>query len=197
MGWIGPAIYGVSTLAGILGRPKRGESVEAINNKYRGERVSGYLSPEDRAQVERTRTGGVAAAERGAELTRGSIYRQINSRHLSGASAAALQLTADQQAAEGRDKASMFADDQGYKLYKGNEQYERDKQATAWGNAIGQSTRQGNRADLQDATFWNSVLEGIPGILSLMEGKGATTAATETTPGAEGRYDPLDPSKWG
>ena len=182
---LGGAQAATSIYGALRGR-KRGPSVQSIDDRFRNERVSGYLTPEDRAMVERTRLAGVQGAERSADLTRQSVYRQVAGRHLSGASAAAMGLRADEQAAEGRDQANLAAANEEYGLYKGNEGYEREKQATAWGNEVGDAVRGNARADLQDSTFWNSALESIPAIRSLWSGLGGTKMATDLNPESYG-----------
>ena len=194
--WLLPAI---TTAVGALSaarRPKRYDAKAArrISDRYMGMRPGGYLTPEDEAFTERTRARGVASARRTGALGREAAQLQSRARGLSGASAGALQIEANNAEAFGRESAYGAATDAAYGLYGTNRDFEREKMFKAWGGELGAAEQEGRMGAQREAGLWNSILGTAPLIANMWSG--ASSAGPSQSylggyaEGAGGYYNP-------
>ncbi len=210
MSWILPAIQVGTSIYGAYksGRDAKKASlqpnIQAINRNYMGQNPGAVVTPEDAAQIERTRMAGNQSAARSAELSRYSVLHSARARGLSGASAAALESEVDQQQARDREQNALAAANQTYQTGANARQFGREKLMTAWGNEIGGAQQAATQANAQNSTMWNSILEGMPALMaafspapkvstSLDPNVYGGTNPTPATPRG-GNYQPLVPS---
>jgi hypothetical protein len=199
-------ISAAATLAplviGAFRRPKKGPNRYAIINKYRGTRPEGYVTPEDQAAAERTRTRIAGAATAAAGRRRAENTRQVSARGLGGPAAAALEQQASDTEAGGAEEAARTSADQLYQAFQSNLGYARQQNDTAFGAEIGAATHDAALADAQNASFWNSVNEAIPGIVSAWSPAPTATPTASTSgvvtpttglPGVAGRQTTVAP----
>lgn len=173
-------ITAAATLApivlGALHKKKKGPNRLAIIQKYRNTRPAGYTTPEDEAAAERTRTRIAGSAQVVARRRRMQNAREVTTRGLSGPAAAALEEQATQVEGAGAEEAARTSADQLYKAFQSNLGYERNKNDTSFGAELGVATQDAARADAQNASFWNSLMETLPGIAQAWAPLGKTPA---------------------
>lgn len=194
-----PILAAISTGASIYGalRASRGGrrvDVNRINSKYMGMRPEGYTSAADENQLRLQLATGTRQAERGGVLGNMAVDRQIRSRKLSGASAAALHTRIAQQTAMGRESAAEGVARTRYGMYNNNLGFERNKMFKSWGAEIGQAQADNARLDSQNATMWNSIIESAPAIARMWRGNGVPQTSISPNPGVNPPLpDPYDP----
>lgn len=174
----------------VFRRPKRGPNRYAIVDRYRRSRPVGYTTAEDIAASERTRTRMAGAGEAAAQRRRAENVRQVSARGLSGAAAAALEEQASDISAGAAEEASRTSADQLYKAFQSNLGYERHQNDTAFGAELGLATEDAARADAQNSTFWNSLLEAIPNVAGAFSGLGQAPVSAGAHVGSAVMRDP-------
>jgi hypothetical protein len=152
--------------AGLFHHRPRTPNIQGIIQRYRNEGPSAYLSPEDRAAAARTRTEVSGSAARAAQIQRAEQGRQILARNLQGPAAAALADEATATEAQGREQGATEEANQLYTTGK-------EKQNTLFGAELGAANTAAQRADSQDQTFWNSMID-LAGATSSLWGTPAT-----------------------
>jgi hypothetical protein len=163
-------------------RPKE-PNRQAILARYRSSKPVGYVTPEDQAAAERTRSRIAGAATSAAQRARQMNARQVTARGLSGPAAAALEQGATDTEAAGGETAALNSADQLYKAFESNLGYARNQNDTAFGAEMGLASQDAARAQAQDSTFWNSMLEAIPAVASGFPAAPAGAHSTAPTAG--------------
>lgn len=151
-------------ILGAFHRSKKGPNRNAIIARYRASRPAGYVTPEDEAAAERTRTRLAGASAAAAQRARQMNARQVSARGLSGPAAAALEQGATDVEAQGSEDAARNSADQLYQAFQSNLGYERGKNDTAFGAEMGVASQDAALNAAKDSTFWNSMLEAIPAV---------------------------------
>ena len=173
-------------------------SYQDIINKYLNMRPGGYLSPEDMIASERTRSrlrSGVQTAAKGRRI---GMSRSLVARGLNASPAAsAAELGISQDEALGLQQADEAAAGQEYNSYSTNRGYMQNLVAQAMGGELAGAEAQRNRDALRNSTFWNSILETAPTLLSFFGGGAAramvpsyATGPRATGGGGGATYDP-------
>ncbi len=189
---------GAAALAA-LRRNKKGPNRQAIVDRYRTSRPTGYVTAEDQAAAARTQTRLAAAAQAVAKRRRETNASQVTARGLSGPAAAALEQQATDVEAQGGEEAARTSADQLYKAFQSNLGYARNQNDNAFTGELGIATQDAARADAQNAGFWNSALEATKAIAPMLGSLGGGTTApvagggspvVASRQGAPGAYRP-------
>ena len=135
-----------------------------------GLRAEGYVSPEDKAaagltEARLSRAATSTAAGQRLEANRRATQRGINT-------APAMEATygrIGQTEAGGRQAAADTAAEQEYSAFLGNKRFEQGKLMGLVGARLGDVARDQSRQDLQQSSFWNSLLEYAPTALDSVD----------------------------
>lgn len=176
---VGP-LGGPSGNEGGAGGLGRGYSrrVRSINRRYRGEKVQGYLTPEDLANAERQR--GRAGKAFGAYSSAGRAGAIGRARARGISSSPALERTLGRFAQdEGKylENINTGVEGQLYNTQQGREGFERERLMYGWGSELGASLRDWQSEQAKTAQFWNSFVPLATDALSSIFGGGGLPAA--------------------
>jgi hypothetical protein len=158
-------------------------------------RPSGYLTPEDLASGEAQRARGVRGATATAGLQRLEAMRRIRARGIDSAPANEATLArVDQGEARGRQAAGDAADEYLSNIRTGNQRFEQNKAMALIGGHLQDTVRGGARADAQQSTFMNSLLDYTPaalGAIDQMHAGKAVKAGRKQYNAATGKIEPV------
>jgi hypothetical protein len=157
--------------------------IRAINSRFRDQRPTGYLTPEDYTQREATFGRGAATAGKLASDASAGVRRRAAIRGISGGPAMERDLARVTQNQGAQDEsAAARADAALYGTKMNREGFERDKLMYEWGSELGADMRDWQGQQAQDAQFWNSVIPLATEALGSLSGGG--DFVTPERPGA-------------
>lgn len=182
---IGPAVtLGTTALGAIFGRPKKKKTINlrALIDRYLAMRPGGYVTAEDKAASERTRSRLAGAAGESARGRRIQSRRAVTARGLAGSPAdLAADLAITQDEALGRQGAAEQAAAQEYDAYSSNRGYNQGMVARALGLEAGAEMENARLDSAREAEFWNSILSVAPTLGQYFSP--AAQPSTATAPG--------------
>ena len=157
-GWDDALVLGGSFLAKKLGGRGRRLDVGPIISRYRGEKPTGYLTPEDEAQAERFRLRRAATAGKLASDAEAGVVRRAAARGIGSSPALERDYAriTQQRGAAGEEGATA-AESYLSGLKRSREDYQQRLLMSAFGAEVGaaQDSLAADRA--REGAFWNSV----------------------------------------
>ena len=165
---VGLAVGSLALGGAKAARGGRKSKIGAINQRYRGEKVTGYLTDADYAQSERLRRrAGEYAGAYGAQAETG-VRRRAAARGIESGPALERDIGRVRQE-EGAivEGAAQEAESRLYNRFGERERFEQDRLMRAWGLEAGEEQREQMRAFAQESQFWNSFNDFIPYIFEL------------------------------
>ena len=175
MAWIAPVIGAGSAIAGMFQGGGEKMDPKAIRRFFDTADWSGHLGPEDyaAANLAQARLAGAAAAA--GQGQRMNIARRYEARGLAGSPAeeTGFQRTAEDEAM-GRERAANTASEMLYNTRLGREREAYSRNMAELNAMVGAAGRQQYSSDLKQSSFFNSLLDYGPQIISGLGHLGAS-----------------------
>ena len=192
MAWIAPAIGGASAIAGMFSNRGGTPNYAQLIAQLRAAQPTGYLTDADRAFAAAEQNRAAGAVARSGEQARYQIGNRLAASGLTGSAAAGRDYGREQQQeASGRENAADEANNTLYNLRHAREGQEWQNERDIFGAQLGIAQNEQRRNDLQQSTFYNSLNQFLPTIMSHFGGGtgGVSNGNTETQGEREGVYN--------